>query len=168
MQVSLSLIEARNLRKADLVGSSDPYVRVLPSNAKTSFKFNTLNPKWAETLRIPVALPETETLVVEVWDHDYALRDDFLGFAVIDLGGVTVEPKDLWLQLGPSPQAGQLHVVISANVAGPYAGQKARPANAAQLQVPAKDYVLRGSTTVVRTARQDRNATIEVSKLFSV
>jgi len=80
--VKLNLVEARNLRNVEsLSGKSDPYVRVLKRNqvrARTRHIDNNLNPVWGETAFVPVTRA-TETIVLEVMDHENVGRDRTLG-----------------------------------------------------------------------------------------
>lgn len=61
--------------KMDILGLSDPYVKLklsgemLPSK-KTTIKKKTLNPVWNETFKLVVKDPQAQTLQVNVFDWD--------------------------------------------------------------------------------------------------
>jgi Ca2+-dependent lipid-binding protein len=71
----VKVVRAQNLRKKDLLGKSDPYVKLkmagdkLPSK-KTQVKKNNLNPEWNEEFRITVTDPEIQALEVNVYDWE--------------------------------------------------------------------------------------------------
>lgn len=71
----MKVVRAQNLRKKDLLGKSDPFVKLkmaddkLPSK-KTQVKKNNLNPEWNEEFKITVTDPETQALEVNVYDWE--------------------------------------------------------------------------------------------------
>lgn len=69
------------------VGTSDPYVKFKISG-KQLYKSRTVNrtlePYWDEFFTIPVE-DVFEPLHVRVFDYDFALQDDYMGSAQIDL-----------------------------------------------------------------------------------
>lgn len=81
----VKVVRAQNLRKKDLLGKSDPYVKLkmagdkLPSK-KTQVKKNNLNPEWNEEFKITVTDPETQALEVNVfdWEQVFMLYFDFI------------------------------------------------------------------------------------------
>lgn len=69
--LEIILIKGNQLRSADITGFSDPYV--VFSNGGTSvqskIKYQTLNPKWNETLLLPVKKDDRVLeLTVNDWD----------------------------------------------------------------------------------------------------
>ena len=100
------IVEARNLRNADVGGSADPYALVVVAGQRdrTRTKSGTLNPQFQERLG-PFALPLPQQRVrVQLWDHDKlsvgGSSADFLGAAEF----VATEPcgeQSVWLPLGP-------------------------------------------------------------------
>nr|GEY79725.1 synaptotagmin-3 isoform X1 [Tanacetum cinerariifolium] len=71
----VKVVRAIKLMKMDILGLSDPYVKLklsgdmLPSK-KTTIKKNTLNPVWNETFKLVVRDPQAQTLQVNVYDWD--------------------------------------------------------------------------------------------------
>jgi Ca2+-dependent lipid-binding protein len=71
----VKVVRAQNLRKKDLLGKSDPYVKLkisddkLPSK-KTTVKRSNLNPEWNEDFKFVVTDPETQALEVNVFDWE--------------------------------------------------------------------------------------------------
>lgn len=70
-----------------LLGTSDPYVKFKISG-KQLYKSRTVNrtlePYWDEFFTIPVE-DVFEPLHIRVYDYDFALQDDYMGSAQIDL-----------------------------------------------------------------------------------
>jgi hypothetical protein len=99
--VMITVHSAAGLRKADLIGKSDPYVVITVAGtqvAKTEVIDNTQDPEWANaTFRVPLTLQPRDLLddvVLEVYDEDPLGVSDFLGRTV-------VEPKHLDHALTP-------------------------------------------------------------------
>ncbi|XP_055971461.1 E3 ubiquitin-protein ligase NEDD4 isoform X1 [Sorex fumeus] len=84
--VRVKVIAGIGLAKKDILGSSDPYVRVTlydPMNGiftsvQTKTIKKTLNPKWNEEILFRVH-PQQQRLLFEVFDENRLTRDDFLG-----------------------------------------------------------------------------------------
>ncbi|KFO21394.1 E3 ubiquitin-protein ligase NEDD4 [Fukomys damarensis] len=96
--VRVKVIAGIGLAKKDILGSSDPYVRVTlydPMNGVfTSVQTKTikksLNPKWNEEILFRVH-PQQHRLLFEVFDENRLTRDDFLGQVDIPLYPLPVE-----------------------------------------------------------------------------
>lgn len=71
----VKVIRATKLLKMDLLGASDPYVKLslsgerLPAK-KTSIKMKNLNPEWNEDFKLLVKDPETQVLQLHVFDWE--------------------------------------------------------------------------------------------------
>lgn len=82
------ILEAKNLKKMDSDGFSDPYVKVsLALNKKkwkrkkTGVKKNTLNPYFNEEFTFDVTLEQIQNvdLIISVWDHDKVNKNEQIG-----------------------------------------------------------------------------------------
>ncbi|XP_004835403.1 E3 ubiquitin-protein ligase NEDD4 isoform X4 [Heterocephalus glaber] len=84
--VRVKVIAGIGLAKKDILGSSDPYVRVtlydpmngVFTNVQTKTIKKSLNPKWNEEILFRVH-PQQHRLLFEVFDENRLTRDDFLG-----------------------------------------------------------------------------------------
>ncbi|OMO92773.1 C2 calcium-dependent membrane targeting [Corchorus olitorius] len=101
----VKVVRAMKLKKKDLLGASDPYVKLkltedkLPSR-KTTVKHKNLNPEWNEEFDIVVKDPETQALELRVYDWEQVGRHDKMGLNVIPLKELTPEePKTFTLDL---------------------------------------------------------------------
>lgn len=78
----VNIIRACNLLKKDLLGTSDPYVKLsltgekLPAK-KTTIKKRNLNPEWNEHFKLIVKDPITQVLQLEVFDWDKVSASHF-------------------------------------------------------------------------------------------
>ncbi|KAG6546961.1 hypothetical protein Mapa_011577 [Marchantia paleacea] len=91
----VTVIKAKDLKKKDFLGKSDPYVTLTvgDSTQKTQIIMNNLNPEWNETFSLVVDDPETESLDITVYDWDKVGTHDKLGMLVIPLR--TLVPEQL-------------------------------------------------------------------------
>ncbi|XP_020586414.1 synaptotagmin-2 [Phalaenopsis equestris] len=101
----VKVIRAYKLKKKDLLGKSDPYVKLklteekLPSK-KTKVKHNNLNPEWNEEFRLVVKDPNSQALELLVFDWEKVGKHDKIGMQVIPLKQLSPdEPKTLTLEL---------------------------------------------------------------------
>eukprot|EP01111_Echinosteliopsis_oligospora_P014654 TRINITY_DN5561_c0_g1_i1.p1 TRINITY_DN5561_c0_g1~~TRINITY_DN5561_c0_g1_i1.p1 ORF type:complete len:1451 (+),score=491.58 TRINITY_DN5561_c0_g1_i1:45-4355(+) len=106
--LSVRVVEARNLAKADVVGSSDPYVvvEVDKQSFKTPVIKNNLNPKWDNQEFKLKLYTLGEAIDVAIYDKDDVGDDDHLGTALIPVSRIynLLEKKDgtikEWYSLG--------------------------------------------------------------------
>ena len=93
VSVEVKVIEGKRLPKADLFGSSDPFVTLEWDGRKvhkTKVIRNTLDPVWTGekvVVQVPSAVRKGEDpphLAVQVWDYDRVGASDLLGEAVVD------------------------------------------------------------------------------------
>ncbi|XP_010266820.1 PREDICTED: synaptotagmin-2-like [Nelumbo nucifera] len=86
----VKVLRAMKLKKKDLLGASDPYVKLkltedkLPSK-KTTVKHKNLNPEWNEEFNMVVKDPETQALEINVYDWEQVGKHDRMGMNVIPL-----------------------------------------------------------------------------------
>lgn len=71
----MKVVRATKLRKKDLLGASDPYVKLKLTedkllSKKTTVKHKNLNPEWNEEFDIVVKDPETQALEIRVYDWE--------------------------------------------------------------------------------------------------
>ncbi|KAL3523471.1 hypothetical protein ACH5RR_016305 [Cinchona calisaya] len=84
------VVKAIKLLKMDLLGLSDPYVKLrlsgdsLPAK-KTTIKKKTLYPEWNENFKLIVKDPQSQFLLIHVYDWDKVGAHDRLGMQVYPL-----------------------------------------------------------------------------------
>ncbi|KAE8680040.1 Synaptotagmin-3 [Hibiscus syriacus] len=101
----VKVIRAVQLKKKDLLGASDPYVKIklteskLPSK-QTTVKMKNLNPEWNEEFNITVKDPQTQVLKLQVIDWEQFGKHDKMGMNEVPLKDLTPdEPKVMTLEL---------------------------------------------------------------------
>ena len=73
--LTVKVLRATKLKKKDLLGASDPYVKLrvsedkLPSK-KTTVKHKNLNPEWNEEFNLVVKDPQAQALELHVYDWE--------------------------------------------------------------------------------------------------
>ena len=101
---TIKIIEAEDLKAGDINGSSDPYV-VLGDEyqkrlAKTRTVYQSLNPRWDETIDILTTGPLN--IIATVWDWDMMGDHDCLGRTSLKLDPRHFQdflPREYWLDL---------------------------------------------------------------------
>lgn len=79
----MRVVRAFKLLKRDLLGASDPYVKLslsgerLPAK-KTTVKRRNLNPEWNEKFKLIVRDPQTQVLQLHVYDWDKVISYCFI------------------------------------------------------------------------------------------
>lgn len=71
----VKVVRATKLKKKDLIGSSDPYVKLRLHDDKvqskqTTVKRNNLNPEWNEEFSLVVKDPQAQDLVLTLYDWE--------------------------------------------------------------------------------------------------
>ncbi|XP_061372464.1 synaptotagmin-2-like isoform X1 [Gastrolobium bilobum] len=103
--LNAKVLKAMKLQKKDLLGASDPYVKLkltgdnLPSK-KTTVKHKNLNPEWNEEFNLVVKDPESQVLELHVYDWEQVGKHDKMGMNMIPLKELPPEePKSFTLDL---------------------------------------------------------------------
>eukprot|EP00850_Spirogloea_muscicola_P014305 SM000101S09303 [mRNA] locus=s101:493723:497900:- [translate_table: standard] len=146
-ELLVEVLEATNLKISDSNGFSDPFVKGALGGArfKSAVKYKTLNPKWYEDFRVPVATWDLPNLLIlRVRDKD-PVHFEELGYCVIDLAHLRGGQRhDLWLPL-QGAKTGRLHLAITVHdhtharattQPCPSAGSPLVPDSAAQAAAP--------------------------------
>ncbi|XVE56182.1 hypothetical protein DITRI_Ditri03aG0217300 [Diplodiscus trichospermus] len=103
--LDVKVLRAMKLKKKDLLGKSDPYVKLnlteeKLTGKKTTVKHNNLNPEWNEEFNFVVKDPNTQALEINVYDWEQVGTHDEMGMNVVPLKDLTPdEPKVLTLDL---------------------------------------------------------------------
>ncbi|VBB32794.1 unnamed protein product [Acanthocheilonema viteae] len=113
MILTVTIMEARNLKKMDVGGLSDPFIKIhlyngrkLIAKRKTTRKYKTLNPYYNESFQFKLEqeLLEKVNLVISVWDYDKMSKNDFIG--EVKLGSpslndftINVASQKQWLEM---------------------------------------------------------------------
>ncbi|XP_021295671.1 synaptotagmin-3 [Herrania umbratica] len=90
----VKIVRAQKLLKKDILGTSDPYVKVyltgesLPAK-KTTIKKRNLNPEWNEKFKLIVKDPQSQVLHLQVYDWDKVGTHDHLGMQLVPLKTLT-------------------------------------------------------------------------------
>ncbi|PUZ69343.1 hypothetical protein GQ55_2G100300 [Panicum hallii var. hallii] len=93
-KLSVTVVKATSLKNKELIGKSDPYVRlyVRPMfKVKTKIIDDNLNPEWNETFELIVEDKETQSVIFEVYDEDKLQQDKRLGVAKLAVN--SLEPE---------------------------------------------------------------------------
>ncbi|XP_015165333.1 C2 domain-containing protein At1g53590-like isoform X2 [Solanum tuberosum] len=115
--VILEVLEAEDLKPADLNGLSDPYVKghLGPYRFKTRTQKKTLAPQWQEEFKIPVCSWESpnDMLNIDVRDKDHFSSDETLGDNAINVCDYRDGQRhDIWLSLR-NVKTGRLRIAIT-------------------------------------------------------
>ena len=73
--LDVKVLRATKLKKKDLLGKSDPYVKLklteeILTSKKTTVKHSNLNPEWNEEFNFVVKDPNTQALEINVYDWE--------------------------------------------------------------------------------------------------
>lgn len=112
-KLTVVVLEAKNLKKMDVGGLSDPYVKIaLMMNGKrvkkkkTSIKMCTLNPYYNEsfTFEVPFEHIQKIQLVITVIDYDRVGSSDPIGKVVLGCSSHTGSELRHWMDMLASPR----------------------------------------------------------------
>ncbi|XP_039039852.1 synaptotagmin-2-like [Hibiscus syriacus] len=96
----VKVVRAMKLKKKDLLGASDPYVKLRLTedkltSKKTTVKHKNLNPEWNEEYDMIVKDPDTQALELHVYDWEQVGKHDKMGMNVVPLKELTPEEPKL-------------------------------------------------------------------------
>ncbi|KAA0721088.1 Synaptotagmin-1 Synaptotagmin I [Triplophysa tibetana] len=120
-KLTVVILEAKNLKKMDVGGLSDPYVKIhLMQNGKrlkkkkTTIKKNTLNPYYNESFSFEVPFEQIQKVqvVVTVLDYDKIGKNDAIGKVFVGLNSTGTEIRH-WSDMLANPRRpiAQWHVL---------------------------------------------------------
>ncbi|WJX09186.1 Synaptotagmin-2 [Trifolium repens] len=101
----VKVVRALKLKKKDIMGGADPYVKLKLkddklASKKTTVKYKNLNPEWNEEFNVVIKDPESQALMLNVYDWEQIGKHEKMGMNVIPLKDLTPnEPKELTLKL---------------------------------------------------------------------
>ncbi|KAK3003013.1 hypothetical protein RJ639_020070 [Escallonia herrerae] len=101
----VTVLRAMKLKKKDLLGASDPYVKIKLTedkllSKKTTVKHKNLNPEWNESFNMVVKDPESQALEFHVYDWEQVGKHEKMGMNVVPLKELPPdEPKVITLDL---------------------------------------------------------------------
>ncbi|XP_033751182.1 synaptotagmin-17-like [Pecten maximus] len=107
-RLNIDVIKAKQLLQTDMVGGSDPFVKVTMvhfekpiKTKKTTCKKNTIDPVFNESVSFNVTPQQLEntSIVVTVWDYNSKSRDDFVGRVVIGKYGTGPHEFTHWSRM---------------------------------------------------------------------
>lgn len=122
--LTVTVIACRNLKNRELIGVSDPYVKVRMGNreASTTVKDGTLEPTYNEALQFSGAAEGTESLLISVMDKDKFSNDKIMGTCeVAAKTWKTAGSRTLWYSLVASngrTSAGEVQLRFDVEGAG--------------------------------------------------
>ncbi|NWQ67908.1 SYT1 protein, partial [Pandion haliaetus] len=111
-KLTVVILEAKNLKKMDVGGLSDPYVKIhLMQNGKrlkkkkTTIKKNTLNPYYNESFSFEVPFEQIQKvqIVVTVLDYDKIGKNDAIGKVFVGYNSTGAELRH-WSDMLANPR----------------------------------------------------------------
>lgn len=103
------IIEANNIPKMDVIGKSDPYIKLTVSSdshewSSTMVKDNTQEPVWNESFLFWITNPVQDKLMFKMWDKDVG-NDDLISTLELPLSNFKVGQKvEDWFDFVPAPK----------------------------------------------------------------
>lgn len=121
-KLTVNVMEAKNLKKMDVGGLSDPFVKVVLQHngkrlkkKKTSVKQNTLNPYFNESFsfEIPFSQIQKVQVLITVYDYDKLGSNDAIGKCFIGFGATGVGLRH-WSDMLANPRrpVAQWHTLL--------------------------------------------------------
>jgi synaptotagmin-1 len=117
------ILKATNLRKADIWGLADPYVKIYMIHEskrmnkwKTEVKKNTLVPIYNESFQFDVSGLNIRNVSLEVWvmDYDWFSRNDKMGVVYVGANSPQEVGRNHWMEIisVPKHQTSHWHTII--------------------------------------------------------
>eukprot|EP00757_Euglenozoa_sp_SAG-D1_P023117 gene23117-9461_t len=98
LSLSIKIISAGDLPNIGVVGKPDPYclLKIAPGGRqfKTKHASSTINPEWNESCELTLNDPNSEQLVVEVWDSNVT-SDTAMGSYTFGLQSLNEGPNEM-------------------------------------------------------------------------
>lgn len=84
----VKVVRAVKLRKKDLMGASDPYVKLKLrddklASKKTTVKHKNLNPEWNEEFNVVIKDPQSQALELNVYDWEQVITPSITKYRTI-------------------------------------------------------------------------------------
>ncbi|GMT16766.1 hypothetical protein PFISCL1PPCAC_8063 [Pristionchus fissidentatus] len=111
-KLTVVILEAKNLKKMDVGGLSDPYVKIVLMQGgkrlkkkKTSIKKCTLNPYYNESFSFEVPFEQIQkvSLLITIMDYDKVGSNDAIGRILVGCNGTGAELRH-WMDMLASPR----------------------------------------------------------------
>uniref|UniRef100_A0A9J8BPX7 Synaptotagmin Vb n=1 Tax=Cyprinus carpio carpio TaxID=630221 RepID=A0A9J8BPX7_CYPCA len=111
-KLTVNIMEAKNLKKMDVGGLSDPYVKIVLQHnekclkkKKTTVKKNTLNPYFNESFSFDIPFEQIQKvqLLITVYDYDKLGSNDPTGKSFIGFGATGVSLRH-WSEMLANPR----------------------------------------------------------------
>uniref|UniRef100_A0A8C2B7M9 Synaptotagmin Vb n=1 Tax=Cyprinus carpio TaxID=7962 RepID=A0A8C2B7M9_CYPCA len=111
-KLTVNIMEAKNLKKMDVGGLSDPYVKIVLQHnekclkkKKTTVKKNTLNPYFNESFSFDIPFEQIQKvqLLITVYDYDKLGSNDPTGKSFIGFGATGVSLRH-WSEMPANPR----------------------------------------------------------------
>jgi hypothetical protein len=117
------ILKATNLRKADIWGLADPYVKIYMIHEskrmnkwKTEVKKNTLVPIYNESFQFDVSGLDIRNVSLEIWvmDYDWFSRNDKMGVVYVGANSPQEVGRNHWMEIisAPEHQTSHWHTII--------------------------------------------------------
>ncbi|KAK7409763.1 hypothetical protein VNO78_00056 [Psophocarpus tetragonolobus] len=99
--LNTKVLKAMKLKKKDLLGASDPYVKLRLTDdnlasKKTTVKHKNLNPEWNEEFSLVVKDPESQALEFYVYDWEQVGKHDKMGMNMVPLKELVAEEAKVY------------------------------------------------------------------------
>ncbi|RIA90261.1 C2 domain-containing protein [Glomus cerebriforme] len=115
--LKVTVVEARNLKDEDIIGKSDPYIKLIldsKNTQSTTTKSGDLNPTYNEQFTFNI--DGQKSLDIEVWDKDTVTRDDLIGKADVSLSHAFSKGyEDIWVKVKQHTigrSKGEVHLIL--------------------------------------------------------